>query len=300
MEEELDDIETRKTHRDEVLQEFWEPFSQALTVAETKMQAVKGVETGDMCPQCGKPLVTRYSKKAGKFSGCSGYPECKYIKPREGEPPREAPVETEHACPTCGKPMLQRMGKRGPFLGCSGYPECKTTMNLTADGKPVLSTKPTEHTCDKCGSPMVLREGPRGPFLACSSYPKCRNAKDVDAQGNPIQPIDSGIACVKCGAPMVVKRGPRGPFLGCSAYPKCRSTKPVPEELKEKLKELMPAPAKKTPAIEVSETCPECGGPMKLRGSRRGYFLGCGKYPKCKGTREVPPEILEQLQASTA
>ena len=44
---------------------------------------------------------------------------------------------------------------------------------------------------------------------------------------------------------MIVKRSFRGPFLSCSAYPKCRSTKPVPEELKEKLKTLMPAPARK-------------------------------------------------------
>jgi len=62
---------------------------------------------------------------------------------------------------------------------------------------------------------------------------------------------------------------------------------------------MMPAPAKKaTPAIEVSETCPECGAPMKLRPGRRGYFLGCSKYPKCRGTREASPELLEQVQAA--
>jgi DNA topoisomerase-1 len=232
MEEELDQIETKKVKRDDVLNEFWQPFSQSLQVAATKMPAVKGVETGENCPNCGKPLVVRYSKVAGKFLGCSGYPDCKYIKPREGEAARPAPVETEHVCPNCGKTMVQRMGKRGPFLGCSGYPDCKTTMNFDAEGKPVLASRPTEHVCDKCGKPMVLREGPRGPFLACTGYPKCRNAKDVDAQGNPIKPIDSGVVCEKCGAPMAVKRGPRGPFLGCSAYPKCRSTKPVPAELK--------------------------------------------------------------------
>jgi DNA topoisomerase-1 len=292
MEEELDEIESRKIGRDVVLTEFYEPFRQSLQVAEMKMQTVKGEPTDEKCPKCGKPLVVRFSK-LGKFLGCSGYPECSYIKPREGEAAREAPIETEHKCPTCAKPMLQRMGRRGPFLGCSGYPECKTTMNFNAEGKPVLASKPTEHVCDRCGKPMVLREGPRGPFLACTGYPKCRNAKDVDAEGNPIKPIETGVQCEKCGGPMVVKRGPRGPFLGCAAYPKCRSTKPVPEELKEKLKTLMPAPAKKAvPAVEVSETCPECGSPMKLRPSRRGYFLGCSKYPKCKGTREAPPDLL--------
>src|SRR5205085_2643099 len=115
MEEELDDIENHKIHRNEVLGEFWEPFRQSLEIAETKMQTLKGIETGEKCPKCEKPLVVRFGK-TGKFYGCSGYPECKYTKPREGDAGREAPVETEHACPECGKPMLQRMGKRGPFL----------------------------------------------------------------------------------------------------------------------------------------------------------------------------------------
>jgi DNA topoisomerase-1 len=297
MEGELDQIEAHKMRRDDVLTEFYEPFRQALEVAESKMQSLKGVKTDEVCPQCGKAMVVRYSKKSGsKFLGCSGYPECSYTKPGNGEPGREAPVLTEHKCPTCGKAMVQRMGSRGPFLGCSGYPECRTTMNFDPEGKPVLASKPTEHVCDKCGKPMVLRDGPRGPFLACTGYPKCRNAMDVDAEGNPLKPIETGVQCEKCGGPMVVKRGPRGPFLGCKAYPKCRSTKPVPEELKSQLATLMPAPAKKAvPAVEVNETCPECGAPMKLRNSRRGYFLGCSKYPKCRGTREPPPELLEQV-----
>jgi DNA topoisomerase-1 len=296
MEEEFDQIEERKIERDVVLTEFWAPFNESLETAKVKMQTLKGAETEEKCPLCGKPLVTRFSK-AGKFFGCSGYPECKYTKAPDGTPGAEMATTTEHNCPECGKPMIQRMGRRGPFLGCSGYPECKTTMNFDAEGKPVVTAKPTEHTCERCGKPMVLREGRRGPFLACSGYPACQNAKDVDAAGNPIKPIDTGIQCEKCGSPMAVKRGPRGPFLGCSAYPKCRSTKPLPDELKEKVKALMPArPKKVVPQVEISETCPECGAPMKLRPGRGGYFLGCSKYPKCRGTREAPPEILEQVQ----
>src|SRR5262249_47393143 len=60
MEEELDQMESRKMASDEVLTEFWEPCRQALEVAKAKMQAVKGVETDEKCPQCGKPLVVRY------------------------------------------------------------------------------------------------------------------------------------------------------------------------------------------------------------------------------------------------
>ena len=44
--------------------------------------------------------------------------------------------------------------------------------------------------------------------------------------------------------------------------------------------------------------CPECGAPMKLRQARGNYFLGCSKYPRCKGTREATPEILEQVAAA--
>jgi len=300
VEEELDDIETAKCQYREVLDEFWGPFSEALAKAEEKMPSKRGQETGEMCPKCGRPLVKNFSKKTRReFIGCSGFKEgCKYIKPGEGEPEREEPVETEHKCPVCGKFMLRRMGRSGPFLGCSGYPDCKTTMNIGEDGQPVISARPTEYTCDKCGKPMVLREGKRGPFLACTGYPKCKNAKDVDAEGKPVQSTDTGIKCEKCGSPMAVKRGPRGPFLGCTAYPKCRSLKSLTAELREKLN-LPDSPAKKaTPTIEVSVTCPECGSPMKLRSGRKGWFLGCSKYPKCKGTREAPPEVVEQLAAA--
>jgi DNA topoisomerase-1 len=306
MEEELDQIETRQQQYEKVLNDFWRPFLADLEKAEAEMPKQSGRETGEMCPKCGRPLVVNYSKKTRRdFVGCSGFRDkdnpCKYIKPAEGEAERPEPEVTDVPCPTCGKPMVKLAGRWGPYMKCSDE-ACKTKMTFDAEGKPVLAAKPTEHKCEKCGSPMVIREGRRGPFLACTGYPKCKNAKDVDAQGNPVELPDLGINCEKCGSPMKVRRGPRGPFLGCSGYPKCRSTKPVPEELKEKVQALMPArPKKEAPAVEVNETCPECGSPMKLRESRfrgGGWFLGCSKYPKCKGKRDAPREVLEQLQAA--
>jgi DNA topoisomerase-1 len=300
-EEELDDIAERKAKYKDVLDEFWGPFSKALELAKTNMGVLRGQETGEMCPKCGKPLVIQYSSKTrGSFVGCPGYkddPPCKYIKPKEGEPERPEPVETEHKCPTCGKPMLRRMSRRGEFLGCSGYPECKTTMNLTPEGTPQLSAQPTEHKCAKCGSPMVIRQGRRGPFLACTAYPKCRNTQEVDAEGNPVKPIETGINCDKCNRPMVVRKSFRGPFLSCSGYPSCRNAKPLPPELKDKVAAMMPAAAKKpVPDVEVTETCPKCGSPMKLRSGKGGsFFLGCTKYPKCKGTAELTEELLEKV-----
>jgi DNA topoisomerase-1 len=305
-EEELDDIETRKCHYVDVLNEFWGPFSQALEKARTDMPSKRGVETGEMCPRCGRPLERNYSKKTKRdFIGCSGFRDkenpCKYIKPAEGEEALPEPELTEVICPTCGKQMLKKSGRFGEYLVCSDE-NCKTKMSFDAQGKPVLAARPTEHKCEKCGRPMVLREGPRGPFLGCTGYPKCRNLKNVDAQGNPVQEFDPGVACEKCGKPMKVRLGKRGPFLGCSGYPKCRGTKPMPEELLEKYKEVMPAPPvkKDVPAVEVHETCPECDGPMKVRRGPRGYFLGCANFPKCRGKRPASPELLEQLQTPSA
>jgi DNA topoisomerase I len=293
MEDELDEIENAKIHWHSVLDEFYQPFAQSLKEAETKMPVLKGIETGEICAQCKAPLVMRWSKR-GPFLGCSKYPECKYIKPREGEPERTVEM-TEFTCPECGKQLVKRMGKKGPFFSCSGYPDCKTLMNIDPEGKPVEAVKKTKHTCSKCGKPMVIREGRRGPFLACSGYPACKNAMDVDAHGNPIKPVDTGVKCDKCGSPMAVRKGPRGPFMGCTAYPKCRNAKPLTEELKEKLKDVLPPPPPKLPAVEVDVPCPDCGGPMKVRQGRRGPFLGCAKYPKCKGTREAPPDLAQKL-----
>ncbi|MBX7104698.1 MAG: type I DNA topoisomerase [Gemmataceae bacterium] len=298
MEEDLDKIAGREMTYTDALNEFWLPFTKALETAREKLGTMRGSETGEKCPECGKPMVVKFSKKTGRsFVGCSGYLEgCKYIKPREGEEAKPAAEASEHACPNCGKPMLKRFSRRGPFLGCSGYPDCKTTMNIAADGTAKLTSKPTDHKCEKCGSPMALREGKRGPFLGCTGYPKCRNIVDVDANGNPVKPVDTGIACEKCQSPMVIKKGPRGPFLACSGYPKCRSYKAMTPELKEKFKDVLPAaaPKKETPVIEVNVPCPECGAAMKLRSGRGNWFLGCSKYPKCKGTREAPPELLEK------
>ena len=311
-EQELDEIETGKSGYEQVLDEFYGPFSKDLAHAQTAMPVQKGIETGEKCPECGRPLIVLFSQKTGKqFVGCSGYkedPACKYIKPGEGEEARPQPVMTDIDCVLCKeRKMVRRVGKNGPFLSCSGYPDCRGTMNLDAEGNPVYPKAPTDIKCEKCGSPMLQREGKRGPFLGCTGYPKCKNIVDLDADGKVVRAVDPGVACDKCNSPMTVKKGPRGPFLACTAYPKCRNAKPLSAELKEKLKDVLPAaapaaPKAKMPEVEIPDQCPECSGPMKLQKSRFGgrYFLGCLKYPKCKGTAKVGPELAAKIAAAEA
>ena len=41
--------------------------------------------------------------------------------------------------------------------------------------------------------------------------------------------------------------------------------------------------------------CDECGKPMIVRTGKRGRFLGCSGYPKCRNTSEVPAKLAEEL-----
>jgi hypothetical protein len=43
----------------------------------------------------------------------------------------------------------------------------------------------------------------------------------------------------------------------------------------------------------TSQVCPDCGAPVKLRQSVRGYFLGCSRYPSCRHCRNVSPTAIE-------
>ncbi|HEV8535124.1 MAG TPA: type I DNA topoisomerase [Candidatus Limnocylindria bacterium] len=75
---------------------------------------------GEICPECGKPLAKRRGR-FGPFVGCTGYPECRYIKKTQ--------QKTGVACPECGRgELVRRRGKgRSMFYGCERYPECTFT-----------------------------------------------------------------------------------------------------------------------------------------------------------------------------
>ena len=301
MEDELDEVATAKVDMVKVLDEFYHPFRESLKLAETQMERVT-VTSSHVCHVCGAPMVVKFSK-TGSFLSCSRYPECKTTAGMDGAP-RPGPVETEHKCPKCGKFLVLRESKRGPFLACSGYPKCKESFNIDPETNlPVPSVVETEHVCDKCGKPMALRQGARGSFLGCIGYPKCRNTMPVDDTGKPVVPVKVEVKCEKCGGPMGVKQGRRGAFLGCLNYPKCRSTAPIPDDLKEQLGDALTAPAAAAgPDLKTvipEETCEDCGAPMTVRKGRRGYFLGCSKYPKCKGTKEPGVATMEKIAAVT-
>jgi hypothetical protein len=56
----------------------------------------------------------------------------------------------------------------------------------------------------------------------------------------------------------------------------------------------------KPSTIPTDIDCDECGKPMIIRKGKRGYFLGCSGYPKCKNTGEVPAKLLEEMGLDNA
>ena len=65
-----------------VLKEFYSDFEPLVKKAFDEMEKKAPEVTGDKCPNCGSDLVIRTSRY-GKFTACSNYPTCKYIKQEE-------------------------------------------------------------------------------------------------------------------------------------------------------------------------------------------------------------------------
>jgi ssDNA-binding Zn-finger/Zn-ribbon topoisomerase 1 len=55
------------------------------------------------------------------------------------------------------------------------------------------------------------------------------------------------------------------------------------------------APGAAITNVATDIDCEDCGKPMTIRSGRRGKFLGCSGYPKCKNTMEIPAKLLEEL-----
>jgi DNA topoisomerase-1 len=70
-------------------------------------------KTGISCPDCGREIIMKKSRKGKLFYGCSGYPDCErayWDKP------------TERKCPKCGSLIVEKSGKSLSFA-CSNK-EC--------------------------------------------------------------------------------------------------------------------------------------------------------------------------------
>ena len=139
MEDDLDKIADGNLIWTSLLERFYKEFEPKVKDAFSNMEKKPAEVTGEICPNCGNPLVIKRSKY-GEFVACSNYPECKYIK-TEKEMPKEI-----MDCPKCSGKIIEKKTRRGKiFYGCNSYPKCDFA---TWD-------KPTGELCPNCNSPLI-------------------------------------------------------------------------------------------------------------------------------------------------
>ena len=210
MEDELDKVAAHKLKYEEVMHNFYQPFSASMAKMHTQHEQIKSElqeETGTVCDLCGKPMIIRWGRN-GRFMACSGYPECKNTRPVNEE---EGPRVSGEVCEKCGNPMVYKVGRFGRFLACSDYPACKNTRAIPLGVK-----------CPKpgCTGDVIQRRSKRGKtFYGCSSYPNC----DFVSWDKPVNR-----ACPSCGHAYVVEKynKAKGNFLLC---PECKTSSTVTE-----------------------------------------------------------------------
>ena len=139
MEDDLDKIADGDKKSVDILKSFWDLFEPRVESAFTEMEKKAAEETGEMCPNCGSPLVIR-NGKFGEFTACSNYPTCKYIKKEEVK------VVEVCDCPNCDGKIVEKKSRKGKiFYGCNNYPKCKTA----------YWDLPTGEKCPECGKMLV-------------------------------------------------------------------------------------------------------------------------------------------------
>lgn len=144
MEDDLDKIAEGNMEWNKLLSIFYQEFEPKVEVAFKNMEKKAPEETGESCPNCGSPLVIKQSKY-GKFTACSNYPTCKYIKSSK----EEKEVKEIISCPKCDGKILEKKTKRGKiFYGCSNYPKCDFAS----------WDKPIEEKCPNCNGTLTEKK----------------------------------------------------------------------------------------------------------------------------------------------
>ena len=91
----------------------------------------------------------------------------------------------------------------------------------------------------------------------------------------------TNVACHKCGRPMSKRTGKFGVFLGCTGYGD--KANPCDGILRVDKKGHVQAPSMPPYVPDPAVPCPKCQSSMNLRPGKFGPWLGCSKFPKCRG-----------------
>jgi len=209
MEERLDEVEEGRGRWQELVAGFYEPLAKQIdrALADKKKYRPEPVVLDERCPECGQPLVVR-DGRFGKFTACSGYPECRYVK-REEKAAGNNVEPVEGKCPKCGAALVARRNRWGSqFVACTAFPKCDFT-------------REPQDTCPKCGGKLLrLQAKNRRVFYACEHNQRAGEGEGAGSCDFVLWGRPTVQKCGLCGWFMAEKKQ-RGTTVTFCSNPAC-------------------------------------------------------------------------------
>ncbi|WP_370930924.1 type I DNA topoisomerase [Bartonella sp. DGB1] len=210
LEEKLDLISDGKYKWKELLNDFWQDFSEAidktqklritnvLDILNEKLSTLIFTPTEDnpdgrKCPKCANGQLSLKTSKFGAFIGCSNYPDCNYTKKFLGDNDANNNEATEDKSlgndPISGEEITLRNGRFGPYVQLGeGKTAKKTSIPLIWQNQELsleralnlLSLPKTIGIHPETGKEIIANFGRFGPYiLHDGKYTKLNDIEDI-------------------------------------------------------------------------------------------------------------------------
>ncbi|MFV8749068.1 type I DNA topoisomerase [Nannocystaceae bacterium ST9] len=177
------------------------------------------------------------------------------------------------------------------------YTDFSSALEIAHDGMSHAKAEiqPAIYQCPKCGARTCYRFGKNGRFLSCTRYPDCDYAAPIDRRGRPMLPERVDVVTPEDGSSMELRNGRFGPFLASLNYPNTSFVLNLDKRGNVKYPAVPPLEV----PVDEGIQCPNCGSPLNLRRGKRGPWLGCSRFPKCRGRLAwAGKELSDELRAS--
>lgn len=255
MEEDLDEIASGKLVWQQLLDNFFQEFTQTLQIATTDMLPATPTPIDYPCEACGDKMAIK-TARTGVFLSCSSYtssPKSTKKKGNAADTPctftkslRAAEdylddassklsesdravhkLTTQPRCPLCASSTVSYVIDSTTMIHvcgqnptCPGYIMAKGHFELQAKEGPTLP-------CDKCDGNLHLKLGRFGKYYACDACPNTRkvlkNGEIAPPKADPVHMHE--LACQHSKGYFILRDGAAGLFLASSEFPRSRETK---------------------------------------------------------------------------